>query len=520
MNNPRLYRVMSLRHGGCYALLLLLSACSSVRDDGGLAEVERQVAHVTLPSSPQTSKAAQAASNTAEKAANPSAAPIKLQRQQLGDAFAFDAQMINSVAASADALAIPADIAAQQQRLLASELSLAHALELGFLRNSQLQQAYWQLAQADAKQVQQSQLPWPSFSWHRLKEETGYSTELGLSTSILRLLSLPLQRELAQQEYSIAQLELAQQVSRYVQEVQLAWYDAVAAQQQLDHSQQLYRAMQASATIAKRMREIGNASQLEWLSHQAEVAELELMRLQAKQSAAQTMASLKQVLGLWPDTPLQLPRQLPALPAAMEPMNVPALMAAAQQQRFDLALERLRLARQATLLGLSAHAQRLSMVNLSVEANLQHQAEQSVGLDIALPEASDAIARQSQAAFRQQQWQLYAQYQQAQHQVQQALSTQQHQLQVALLYQQQLMPLAQQTTDETLLRYNGMLVGVFDLMQQAKQQWLLAQQTIGAVRDYWHADSRLAMAMLGDAQQLPSSTTAAPAMPAADKPAH
>jgi outer membrane protein TolC len=446
--------------------------------------------------------------------------PIKLQQQQLGDALASDPQ--TSLDASADALSIPADIAAQQQRLLATELSLAHALELGFLRNSQLQQAYWQLVQADAKQVQQSQLPWPSFRWHRLKEETGYSTELGLSSSILRLLSLPLQRELAQQDYSIAQLELAQHVSRYVQQVQLAWYDAVAAQQQLDHSEQLYRAMQASATIAKRMREIGNASQLEWLAHQTELAELALMRLQAQQLSATTMATLKQVLGVWPDTPLQLPRQLPALPSAIAPVDPKALIAAAQQQRFDLALERHRLARQATVLGLSGHAKRLSMLNLSIEANLQHQAEQSLGLDLALPEASDAIARQAQAAFRQQQWRLYMQYQHAQHQVQQALSTQQHQLQVALLYQQQLMPLAQQTTDETLLRYNGMLVGVFDLMQQAKQQWLLAQQSIGAARDYWHADTRLAMTMLGAPQDLPSSasTASTPAMPAAEKPAH
>jgi outer membrane protein TolC len=52
-------------------------------------------------------------------------------------------------------------------------------------------------------------------------------------------------------------------------------------------------------------------------------------------------------------------------------------------------------------------------------------------------------------------------------------------------------------SDENLLRYNGMLIGVFDLLADAREQIGAVSASIEAQRDYWLADAALQAALLG-----------------------
>ena len=59
------------------------------------------------------------------------------------------------------------------------------------------------------------------------------------------------------------------------------------------------------------------------------------------------------------------------------------------------------------------------------------------------------------------------------------------------------MPLRKQISDENLLRYNGMLISVFELLADAREQVSSVNAYIEALRDYWLADAELQMAFVG-----------------------
>ena len=59
------------------------------------------------------------------------------------------------------------------------------------------------------------------------------------------------------------------------------------------------------------------------------------------------------------------------------------------------------------------------------------------------------------------------------------------------------MPIRKRIADENLLRYNGMLLGVFDLLADARSQIASVNGYIDALRDFWLAKADLDMAMIG-----------------------
>ena len=68
---------------------------------------------------------------------------------------------------------------------------------------------------------------------------------------------------------------------------------------------------------------------------------------------------------------------------------------------------------------------------------------------------------------------------------------------IARHYRDEVVPIRKRIADENLLRYNGMLIGVFDLLADARSQIASVNSYIEALRDFWLAQSDLQMAMIG-----------------------
>ena len=56
---------------------------------------------------------------------------------------------------------------------------------------------------------------------------------------------------------------------------------------------------------------------------------------------------------------------------------------------------------------------------------------------------------------------------------------------------------ARRIAEENLLRYNGMLIGVFELLADARAQVASATQAIEAEREFWRAEATLKASLLG-----------------------
>lgn len=69
---------------------------------------------------------------------------------------------------------------------------------------------------------------------------------------------------------------------------------------------------------------------------------------------------------------------------------------------------------------------------------------------------------------------------------------------IAQYYRDEVVPLRKKMLQENLLRYNGMLIGPFDLMADARAQVQSVNSYIAALRDFWVADSNLEMVLVGE----------------------
>jgi outer membrane protein TolC len=64
-------------------------------------------------------------------------------------------------------------------------------------------------------------------------------------------------------------------------------------------------------------------------------------------------------------------------------------------------------------------------------------------------------------------------------------------------YQREVRPLRKIISDETLLRYNAMLIDVFSLLAEARQRITATTAAIEARRDFWLASTDLSTAVSG-----------------------
>jgi outer membrane protein TolC len=68
---------------------------------------------------------------------------------------------------------------------------------------------------------------------------------------------------------------------------------------------------------------------------------------------------------------------------------------------------------------------------------------------------------------------------------------------IARHHRDEIVPLRQRIQEENVLRYNGMLIGVFELLADARAQIASVHAAIDALRDFWIAQADLEMALVG-----------------------
>jgi outer membrane protein TolC len=85
----------------------------------------------------------------------------------------------------------------------------------------------------------------------------------------------------------------------------------------------------------------------------------------------------------------------------------------------------------------------------------------------------------------------------ARSEVREAYSAQRTAFDLAKHYRDEVVPLRKRISEENVLRYNGMLISVFELLADARQQIAAVDSYIAALRDFWIADADLELALTG-----------------------
>jgi len=396
----------------------------------------------------------------------------------------------------AERLAIEAQVAA----IMVKPLDAEAAVQVALLNNRGLQATLAELGIADAELLEASRLPNPGLTISRPRSGANLEIEHSLHYSLARLLVLPLLKRTEEARFEQTQRAVAVEVLNLASETRKAWYQAVAAAESARYLAQVKDAAEASAELARRLAEAGNFNRLQRAREQAFYAEATLNLARAQQAATSARERLTRLLGLWgPQTAFLLPDRLPELPASL-PERID-LERVALTQRLDVLSAKFGAERTARNLGLTRTTRFLNLLDLGLTRKASEGNASSLGyeLSIELPlfDWGESRIEKAEAYYMQAVNRAAETAVNARSEVREAYLAWRTAYDIARHYRDELVPLAKRISDENLLRYNGMLIGVFELLADARAQIATVNAAISAQRDFWLANADLYMAMVG-----------------------
>ena len=447
--------------------LLALSGCATFSEDGGFTAVESEV------------------------------------RDRLGQ----DAKWLRS----------DEDRAASSARvteLLANELTADSAMQVALLNNPMLQAEYANLGLQEAEVVQAGRLPNPGFSFGKTTGGGAQEIERGLHFNVLALLTLPVRMGIEEERFEAEKLAAIAATIEVAMEARSAFFEAISARQTAAYAQQVVESAEASRELMARMSAVGNSSRLEHVREQLFYAEALAVLASAKQQEGGAREALIRALGLWgAQTAMRLPERLPDLPDS--PKQVAGVEQKALQQRLDIRMAKRRLDALANNLGLM---QTLGFINVLEigSAQVRDRGEPvrngyEISLEIPIFDFGQAKMAKAQGQYDQAVERLRGAAINARSEVRSAYLSYRTAYDLTKHYRDEVVPLRKRISDEQLLRYNGMLTGVFELIADAREQVTSINTYLDTLRRFWLADTALRTAMLvGNAPAMSLSAAKAP----------
>ncbi|MDO8252323.1 MAG: TolC family protein [Rhodoferax sp.] len=405
-------------------------------------------------------------------------------------------------------------IAKRVTELRAKPLTVDDAVQIALLNNRGLQAGFQELGITEAEVVQAGRLPNPGFSFGRMSQGDEREIERGLHFNLARLVAMPLIGRMEARRFEQVQARVAMSVLSLAADTRKAYFTALAAEETVRYMRQVKQAADASAELARRMEQVGNFNKLQRAREQSFYANAVLQLARAEQTQRSTRERLVRLLGVWgSQTQFALPERLPDLPPS--PMELPDIEQVALAQRLDVQGAKLAAEQTASNLGLTRTTRFINVLELGLVRNSSNEAPTQrgweVGFELPLFDWGGARVARAEAIYMQTLHRAAETAINARSEVREAYTGYRSAYDIARHHRDEVVPLNQRIAEENVLRYNGMLIGVFELLADARTQIASVNASIEALRDFWIAQADLDMALIGK----PSLAAAAgPAMAA------
>ena len=389
--------------------------------------------------------------------------------------------------------------------LLAQPLGMDDAVQLALANSPAVQTLLAQSWSDIAQATQAGRISNPIFTFERIRYRD--ELELGrlLSVGLIDLLTLPYRQGISRSLVTQAKFQLSASVVEHVTQVRQGWIRAVAAKQSLQYAEQVNASAQASAELAKRMQQVGNFTKLQRQRQQVFYADSVAQLAAARHAETSSREELVRLLGLTDVQAgqLQLPERLPDLPK--QPRDAEAVSVNAADQRLDVLLAR-------SQLDAAGRAQGLNLLTSVVDVELgirrntvfdnaagTKSAKKGFELGIRLPifdwgstQRATMNAQSLAAANR-----YESTVRGASSQLRESYSAYRTAYDVAKHYRDEIVPLRRAMAEENGLRYNGMLISVFELLADSRDQVSSVMAAINSYQQFWLSDAALAASMTG-----------------------
>ncbi|PCE34170.1 RND transporter [Burkholderia ubonensis subsp. mesacidophila] len=401
--------------------------------------------------------------------------------------------------------------AKRTQELLAGPLTMDDAVQVALLNNRGLQASYAELGLSEADLVQAGRLPNPGFTFSRTRAGNGdLSIGRTFSANVLGLLTLPFAARIEGRRFEQTKLETADGMLKVAADARRAYVNAVAAEQAAKYAEQVKDSADAGAELASRMRQAGNFSKLDYAREQAFYADSAAQLARTRQQAVAAREKLTRTMGLWgAGAQYTLPDRLPDLPKARPDLK--DLESYAMQNRLDIQAAKLQTQGVASSLGLTKATRFVNALDVgylnNYETDKGHERGYEISIEIPVFDWGGAKVARAEAIYMRSANQLARTAIDARSEVRESYSAYVSSYDIAKHYRDEVVPLRKTISDELLLRYNGMLASVFELLADSREQVGAVNSYIDSLKDYWLAETDLQQAVGG---HLPRAGAAQP----------
>jgi outer membrane protein TolC/uncharacterized protein YceK len=399
--------------------------------------------------------------------------------------------------------------------LIKSPLSQQTAVQLAIINSPALQTLLAERWGDMAQAAQGGRIANPVLSLERVRFLDELEFGRILAFGLLDLLTLPQRNKIATARMAQAELQMTSDVIGLISQVRMAWVASVAASESLMYAKQVYESAQASAELAKRMQSVGNFNRLQRARQQVFYADAAAQLLASQQTATATRESLIRLLGLKDNqiSALQLPERLPDLPKAF--LTPEAVSKALSNQRLDVRMAQSQLDAASKSQGLTLLTSltdiELGIIRNTVKDTHEGTSQTSKGyeLSIRLPifDWGDAQRASMNAMTLAAANRLDATLTNAGSDLRESYAAYRTAYDLSRHYRDEVLPLSKVIAEENGLRYNGMFIGVFELLADHRSQINTVKAAIAAQQQFWQADAALQATLLGKPMTAPSMST-------------
>lgn len=395
------------------------------------------------------------------------------------------------------------------------------AVRIALLNNPGLQARLANLGVQDAERVQALTLLNPHLTLGRFANGHEREIERQLGFSLLDLVTLPWRTRWYGLQMEQATLAAGQDVLRLAADTRRAWLRAVAAQQVLAAQERMFESAQAGGELARRMVRVGNWSRLQQARELSVQQEAAAQLVRARLSATLEREQLTQRMGLWgTQAQYTLPEQLPALPAEASALQGSQdIEATALGERLDLRALRRDMDLVADRQGWTGVGSVFGDIGLTYSRNTatnraSGHSEVTRGWELELPiplfDWGGAASGKGRAEVQQSAALLQDGAVRARSEARVAWHSYRTAWDLAHQQQTEVLPLRRFIQEETVLRYNGMLASVWELLAEARNVTQAVATATEAQRDFWLAEADLQLALSGTSPGAPAGLAAAP----------
>lgn len=402
--------------------------------------------------------------------------------------------------------------------LLAQPVGQPEAVRLALVNSPSLQAPLAQGWADTADAARLGRLANPVFSFERLA--TGPELEIGraLSFGLLDLLTLPGRLGVQNRRLEQARLRLGGDVIDQVTRVRQAWVRAVAAGLRVDYAEQVVESAEAGAELARRMEAAGNYNRITRAREQAFHADARTRLASARHDATASREALIRLLGLDDDQArdLKLPSRLPDLPG--QPLAPEMIGEQATRTRLDIRLAQASLDAAARDQGLALVTSLTDIELTGIRETRFDDAEGSrargrgweIAVRLPLFDWGDAGRTAMNARTLAAANQLEAAVGAAGSGLRERYSSYRTAYDLARHHRDEVLPLRKLISEENLLRYNAMLISVFELLADAREQVDAVVAAMDAQQRFWLADAALQATLIGRPAEAPLAGSARP----------